>query len=301
MRAEDGVVWRCPNPDCPEKVRRYLGHFASKACLDIDGLGEEIVDLLVTRGLVKSIPDIFRLKLQDLLPLKKSGEVWAGNLIAAIAARRTADLWRVIHGLGIPQVGAASAKDLAARFRSLEALAAADENALLTIEGVGEKTAKAIRAWLDEPAHRALIGELQTVGLQPLPPPVPAANSAAPFAGKAFVLTGTLPSLTREEATAKIEAAGGKVSGSVSRKTSYVLAGEEAREAARIALRQDEDHAGAREGAVDVGADVVPAEPVDDDLILLIVDLLDQRRSADVGDRELVPLLEPVELAAQPD
>jgi DNA ligase (NAD+) len=228
VRAEDGVVWRCPNPDCPEKVRRYLGHFASKACLDIDGLGDEIVDLLVSRGLVKSIPDIFRLKLADLLPLKKSGEVWAGNLIAAIAARRTADLWRVIHGLGIPQVGAASAKDLAARFRSLEALAAADENALLAIEGIGEKTAKAIRAWLDEPAHRALLEELKNVGVQPVPPPVPAANSAAPFAGKAFVLTGTLPSLTREEATAKIEAAGGKVSGSVSRKTSYVLAGDEA-------------------------------------------------------------------------
>ena len=99
---------------------------------------------------------------------------------------------------------------------------------MLAIEGIGEKTAKAIRAWLDEPAHRALLGELQAVGLQPVPPPVPVANSAAPFVGKAFVLTGTLPSLTREEATAKIEAAGGKVSGSVSRKTSYVLAGEEA-------------------------------------------------------------------------
>ncbi|MBI5381764.1 MAG: NAD-dependent DNA ligase LigA [Opitutae bacterium] len=228
VRAADGVVWRCPSPACPEKVRRQLTHFASKACLDIDGLGEEIVDLLVSRGLVKTIPNLFRLQLADLLPLKKSGEVWAGNLTAAIAARRSADLWRVIHGLGIPQVGAASAKDLAARFRSLAALATADELALMSISGIGEKTAQAILAWLAEPAHRALLAELEAVGLQPTPPPAPVAGSVAPLAGKTIVLTGTLPTLTREEATAKIEAAGGKVSGSVSKKTSYVLAGEEA-------------------------------------------------------------------------
>jgi len=165
---------------------------------------------------------------KDLLPLKKSGEVWAGNLIAAIAARRTVDLWRVIHGLGIPQVGAASAKDLAARFRSLEALAAADENALLTIEGVGEKTAKAIRAWLDEPAHRALIGELQTVGL---------ATRAATDAGGEQRGAVRRESVRAHGHAAHADARGsdgedrggrGKVSGSVSRKTSYVLAGEEA-------------------------------------------------------------------------
>ena len=109
-------------------------HIASKACLDIDGLGEEVVDLLVTRGLVKTIPDLFRLRLEDLLPLKKSGEVWAGNLIAAIEARRRADLWRVIHGLGIPQVGAAAAKELANRVRSVAALVAAGATAILPID-----------------------------------------------------------------------------------------------------------------------------------------------------------------------
>ncbi|MBM3854711.1 MAG: NAD-dependent DNA ligase LigA, partial [Verrucomicrobia bacterium] len=125
VRGAGEVVWRCPNPECPEKIRRRIEHFASKAGVDIEGLGEEIAALLLERGLIRRIPDIFRLQLADLLPLKKAGEVWAGNLIAAIAARRTADLWRVINGLGIPQVGAAAAKDLARTFRSLEALAEA--------------------------------------------------------------------------------------------------------------------------------------------------------------------------------
>jgi DNA ligase (NAD+) len=225
-RAEAEVVWRCPNPDCPEKVRRGLAHFASKACLDIDGLGEEVVALLIERGLVKTIPDIFRLKLEDLLPLKKSGEVWAGNLIAAIAARRSADLWRVIHGLGIPQVGATSSKDLAARFRSLDAIAAAGEADLLNVGGIGERTCGLIRAWFAAPANQALLAGLLAVGLTPTAPA--AAGAAAVLAGKTVVLTGTLPTLSREEATKLVEDAGGKVSGSVSKKTHYVVAGEEA-------------------------------------------------------------------------
>lgn len=225
-RAEGEVVWRCPNPECPEKVRRRLEHFASKACLDIDGLGEEMVALLVERGLVKAIPDIFRLKFEDLLPLKKSGEVWAGNLIAGIAARRHADLWRVLNGLGIPQVGAAASKDLANRFRSLEAIGAASEADLLNVGGFGERTVGLLRGWFAQPANQALLAELRAVGLEPTPPA--AAGAGAPLAGKTLVLTGTLPTLSREEATALIEAAGGKVSGSVSKKTHYVVAGEEA-------------------------------------------------------------------------
>src|SRR6185436_8924186 len=109
VRGEGEVVWRCPNPICPEKIRRRIEHFASKGGVDIEGLGEEMVILLLEKKLIATIPDIYRLRLEDLLPLKKSGEVWAGNLIAAIQASRTADLWRVIYGLGIPQVGAAAA------------------------------------------------------------------------------------------------------------------------------------------------------------------------------------------------
>lgn len=226
VREEGGVKWMCPNAACPEKVRRKIEHFASKASLDIDGLGEEVVDLLLTKDLIKTIPDIFRLKVEDLLPLKKSGEVWAGNLINGIAARKTADLWRVIHGLGIPQVGAASAKDLARRFRSLDALATAGLNELVQIEGFGEKTAEAVRTWFGDEANRTMVADLQAAGVAPSPPAEAAAGAV--LAGKTVVLTGTLPTLSREQATEMIEAAGGKVSGSVSRKTHYVLAGEEA-------------------------------------------------------------------------
>jgi DNA ligase (NAD+) len=220
------VKWLCPNPACPEKVRRKIEHFAAKACLDIDGLGEEVVDLLLRHGLIKTLPDLFRLNVAELLPLKKSGEVWAGNLVTGIAACRTADLWRVIHGLGIPLVGAASAKDLAKRFRSLDSLAAASLNDLVQIDGFGEKTAVSVRTWFDDPTQRALVEELQAAGLSPTPPAE--AASGAVLAGKTVVLTGTLPTLSRDEAAALIEAAGGKVSGSVSRKTHYVVAGEEA-------------------------------------------------------------------------
>jgi DNA ligase (NAD+) len=224
VRGEGEVVWRCPNPACPEKVRRRIEHFASKNGVDIDGLGEEVVGLLLERGLIRSIPDVFRLRLEDLLPLKKSGEVWAANLIAAIEARRRADLWRVINGLGIPQVGAAAAKDLARVFRSLEALASATELELVRIDGFGEKTAAAVRNWTQAPDNLALLSALRAAGVEPTAPP--AAGTA--LAGKTFVLTGTLPTLSREAATALIEAAGGKVSGSVSKKTHYVLAGDEA-------------------------------------------------------------------------
>ncbi len=223
-RREGEVVWRCPNPLCPEKVRRRIAYFASKGCVDIEGLGEEMVDLLLSRNLIRSIPDLFRLGVADLLPLKKSGEVWATNLVHGIQERRSADLWRVINGLGIPQVGAAAAKDLARTFRSLPALAAASEGDLLRVEGFGEKTAQAVLAWFGEAENRALIEDLARAGLQPTPPAV--ASSA--LAGKTFVLTGTLPTLSREEATSRIEAAGGKVSGSVSKKTHFVVAGDEA-------------------------------------------------------------------------
>jgi DNA ligase (NAD+) len=226
VRAEGEVVWRCHNPDCPAKLSRRLTHFASKACLDIDGLGEEMVELLLREGIVRTLPDLFRVRVEQLLPLRKSGEVWARNLVAAIEARRRPELWRLLHGLGIPQVGAALAKDLAKQFRSLEALSAAGDADLLGIDGVGERTAALVRAWFADAGHRALLAELAAAGVEPVAPAAPESSGAV--AGRTFVLTGTLPTLSREEATARIEAAGGKVAGSVSRRTHYVVAGAEA-------------------------------------------------------------------------
>jgi DNA ligase (NAD+) len=225
-REEGGVKWMCVNANCPEKNRRRIEHFASKACVDIDGLGEEIVELLLSKKLIRGVSDLFLLTQAQLLPLKKSGEVWAGNLVNAIAARRTADLWRVIHGLGIPQVGAAAAKDLARRFRSLDGLAEATLNEIIQIDGFGEKTAESVRAWFNQPSNRVLVAELLAARVSPTPPAASPVGGA--LAGKTLVLTGTLPSLSREEAQAMIETAGGKVSGSVSKKTHYVVAGEEA-------------------------------------------------------------------------
>jgi DNA ligase (NAD+) len=227
VQVEDEVALRCPNPDCPAQVRRRVQHFAGKGGVDIEGLGEAMVDTLVEKGWVKSLADLYRLRRDDLLTLGKSVEKSTDNLLAAIEASKRAELWRFINGLGITHVGAAAAKDLAQRFGSLEALVEAPRDALLAIEGIGETMADAILAHFNAPRNRALISRLLTLGVAPTAPARPAAG-AAPLADKTFVLTGTLPTMTREEATARIEGAGGRVSSSVSRKTHYVLAGDEA-------------------------------------------------------------------------
>lgn len=232
VQSEGEVAWRCPNESCPVQVRRRLQHFASKACVDIDGLGEAMVDTLVEKGWVNRIPDIYRLRRDDLLSLGKSVAKSTDKLLAAIERSKTAELWRFIHGLGIPYVGAASAKDLAVHFGSLETLVESryadflSEGKQAVIPGIGETMALAILDFFNKPGNRALVADLISAGVQPASP---AARKPAgiELAGKSFVLTGTLPTLTREEATALIEAAGGKVTSSVSKKTSYVLAGEE--------------------------------------------------------------------------
>lgn len=232
IQFEGEVAVRCPNYECPVKVRRRVAHFASKGCIDIDGMGIAMIDVLVEKGWVKSAADIFRLKREDLLTLGKNVAKSTDNLLAAIERSKQAELWRYIHGLGIPHVGTAAAKDLAQRFRSLEALAESRFEDYVSekksaIEGIGETMALAIIEHFNDPRNRALVNELVELGVKPTPPKESAATSQT-FVGKTFVLTGTLPTLTREAATAKIEAAGGKVSGSVSKKTSYVLAGEDA-------------------------------------------------------------------------
>ena len=232
VQLEGEVALRCPNYDCPVQVSRRVQHFASKACVDIDGLGEAMVDVVVEKGWVKSVADIYRLRRDDLLTLGKSVEKSTDKLLAAIEASKRAELWRFIHGLGVTHVGVAAAKDLAQKFGGLDELAharfedfVADKKSV--IEGIGETMAQAIIEHFNEPRNRTLVSELITLGVAPTAP-VKRELSSAIFAGKTFVLTGTLPAMSREQATEKIEGAGGKVSGSVSKKTSYVLAGEEA-------------------------------------------------------------------------
>jgi DNA ligase (NAD+) len=233
IQVEGEVAMRCPNYDCPVQVRRRVQHFASKACVDIDGLGEAMVDALVEKGWVKGVADVYRLGRDKLLSLGKSVEKSTDNLLAAIEASKRADLWRFIHGLGIPHVGSAASKDLAARFMGLEALSQArysdfiGEKDVSLIPGIGETMADAIIAHFNQPRNRTLVRDLAHAGVSPAAPAPPTPRTGL-FADKTFVLTGTLPSMTRDEASAKIEAAGGKVSSSVSKKTDYVLAGADA-------------------------------------------------------------------------
>jgi DNA ligase (NAD+) len=233
VQAEGEVALRCPNYDCPVQVRRRVIHFASKACVDIDGLGEAMVNVLVDKKWVRSIADIYGLKRDDLLTLGKSVEKSSDNLLAAVERSKGAELWRFIHGLGIPHVGTAAAKDLAARFTSLEALSQATYADFIgkkgesLISGIGETMADAIVGHFNQPVNRTLVRDLMEAGIAPVAP-VARVPGTGPLSGKTFVLTGTLPTLTREEAGARIEAAGGKISSSVSKKTHYVLAGADA-------------------------------------------------------------------------
>ena len=196
VQYEGEVALRCPNPDCPAQVRRRVQHFASKGGVDVEGLGEAMVDTLVEKGWVKSVADIYRLRRDDLLTLGKSVEKSTDNLLAAIETSKRAELWRFINGLCILHVGAAAAKDLALKFGSLEALAEAKRDDLLAIEGIGETMADAIRAHFNEPRNRALVSRLLALGVAPVAPARPAAGTAL-LADKSFVLTGTLPTMTR--------------------------------------------------------------------------------------------------------
>ena len=211
---------RCPNFECVAQVRRRLQHFASAAGVEIEGLGPALIEALVERGAVKGVADLYRLRRETLLALPGVGAKTAERVRASIERSKHAELWRFIHGLGWPQIGPSSAKVLAGKFRTLDALAAgnvADFSAVL-----GAERAAGLVVYFKETGQRAVIMELLELGVRPLAP----AGATGALAGKIFVLTGTLPQHTRAQAEGKIIAAGGKVSGSVSRKTDYVVAGE---------------------------------------------------------------------------
>jgi len=196
--------------------------------MDIENLGKAVVDQLVSRELVRNIADLYRLEKTDLLDLEKFAEKSSENLLRAIDESRNQEVWRLLHGLGIPNVGAGMAKDLIRRFRSMDALIAADEQTLESVEGVGAVLTASIQAFFEEPKNRQLIEELRVLGLKFEEESTGEETAEKPFDGKTFVITGTLQKFTRDEATAWIEARGGRVSSSVSKKTDYLLAGEEA-------------------------------------------------------------------------
>lgn len=228
-RVPGQAAWRLKGGNNPKLTRRRIEHFAGRTAMDIDGLGTEIVRQLIEADLVRDIPDLYRLKTEDLLPLDKFARKSAENLVAAIDASRANDLWRLLHGLGIPHVGTQSAKDLARHFKSLDALMAADSDTLAEIDGVGPIMAESISAFFADPDNearvRALVDDakVNTRALESK-----GADQPKILAGLTFVITGTLPSLSREEAKALIESAGGKCTGSVSKKTDYLLAGQSA-------------------------------------------------------------------------
>lgn len=225
VRDEDGAHIRCTGAECPAQLLRNLTHFASRDAMDIEGLGPAVVEALVDAGFVKTPSDLYNLDAQSVASLDRMGKKSAENLIAAIERSKSNDLSRLLFGFGIRQVGQKAAKVIAAHFGTLEALCAASVDELTTINDVGEITARNIVDWLSNDQSKHLIDALRSLGVNMTSN---AEQVGDRLAGKTFVLTGTLEQFTRDEAGAMIEKLGGKVSGSVSKKTSYVVAGEAA-------------------------------------------------------------------------
>ncbi|OFW06324.1 MAG: hypothetical protein A3I61_06315 [Acidobacteria bacterium RIFCSPLOWO2_02_FULL_68_18] len=242
-RPEGEVVWRCENTSCPAKLRRGLEHFASRSAMNIEGLGEALVAQLVDRGLVRDYADIYTLTEETLANLtspsvrsdgrtidRRFGEKNAAKVVAEINRSRTNELWRVIYGLGIRHVGERAARVLQDAFGSMAALRAASVDALQETPEIGPVLAESVRNWFDEPRNQQLIERLGVEGVRMdvLAEPRAARREGGPLTGRTYVLTGTLASLTRAQATEAIERLGGTVTGSVSRKTSAVIVGADA-------------------------------------------------------------------------
>ncbi|MEB3253520.1 MAG: NAD-dependent DNA ligase LigA, partial [Synechococcus sp.] len=235
MREGAEAATRCINSSCPAILRGGLRHWVSKGALDVDGLGSKLIEQLVERGLVHSIADLYRLDAALLSSLERMGEKSAANLVAALEQSKQQPWHRQLYGLGIRHIGEVNAKALAAAFPSSVSLAAADPEAIAALHGIGPEISASLNQWHANPANQRLLADLQAVGLSL---EATDAEQAAQISGdgsnggvlqnKTLVLTGTLPTLSRSEAKALIEAAGGKVSGSVSKKTDYLVAGEAA-------------------------------------------------------------------------
>jgi len=228
VREEGEADYRCTGGlFCSAQRKQAMLHFAQRRAMDIEDLGDKLVDQLVDAGLVQSLPDLYRLELATLAPLERMAEKSALNVLASLARSKSTTLPRFLFGLGIRHVGEATAKDLARHFGSLDALMAASVDQLLQVRDVGPVVAHSLRTFFDQPHNREVVEQLRACGVHWAEgPPTPGAN--LPLAGKTYVLTGTLPTLSREQAKEMLEAAGAKVAGSVSKKTHGVIAGAEA-------------------------------------------------------------------------
>lgn len=219
---------RCTNTDCPAQLMRHMIHFVSRDAMDIDGLGEKVLEQLAEKGLISSPLDLYRLTREDILTLDNKKDKSADNLISAIERSKKNDLYRIVFALGIRHIGQRAAKLLADKFRDLKAIAAAGSDEIVQIEGFGSIMAESVSAYFALPESQKLVEEMIALGINTDNLTEPAEISAdSPFAGKTVVITGTLSGYKRSEAAAIIEKAGGKVSSSVSKKTDYVLAGED--------------------------------------------------------------------------
>ena len=222
---DEGAALRCTNAACPAQLSRSIEHFASKDAMNIEGLGPQVVEALLAADLIHDAADLYMLQAEQIAQLERMGEKSAQNLIEAIERSKSAGLERLIFALGIRSIGQVAATALAARYKTLEACFAATREELIEIEDFGAITADYVINYFSHEQNVALCRRLIDAGLVT---EAVAAPTGDKLAGLTFVLTGTLPDMTRDEAAARIRAAGGKVVGSVSKKTSYVVAGEEA-------------------------------------------------------------------------
>jgi len=225
VRQEGEADWRCVNADCPALLRETLLHFGGRGVMNIEGLGEAAVAQLMERGLVRKVADLYKLTEEQLVGLERFAEKSARTLLEEIERSKKAGLARVIMGLGIRFVGERTAELLAEEFGSIDALIAASAEELERVEEVGPRISGAIAEFFTRPANLELVQDLKDAGVDMT---AEKKLRSTQLEGLTFVLTGTLPTLTRDEAKRRIEAAGGKTAGSVSKKTSYVVAGEEA-------------------------------------------------------------------------
>ena len=225
VKDADGPILRCPNRACPARLQERLRHFASRTGMDVEGMGDKLCAQLVESGLVQGFPDLYRLSREQLLTLERMGELSASGLLEGIERSKQTTLRRFLFALGIRHVGEATAKALAEHFRDIRKMYDAPLDEYSRVRDVGPTMAEELRAWFEDASHRGSVEELLALGISPAPPEE---SSSGTFSGKTVVLTGTLTRFTREQAREEVERRGGKVSGSVSRKTDFVVAGEEA-------------------------------------------------------------------------